>query len=77
MSRSAQTTLVSVRFRVEAKKTHFRDRNLKTKALFSKYSGKWPVQDLNPIPEVKLHIFIGLEHKARWGQGSGRSCSVI
>jgi hypothetical protein len=36
-----------VRFRVEAKKTHFRYGILK----FSEHSGRWPVQDLNCVPK--------------------------
>jgi hypothetical protein len=36
-----------VGFGVEAAKTHFRDRSLNMKALFSECPEKWPAQDVN------------------------------
>jgi hypothetical protein len=53
-----------VGFRMEAEKTHLRDRSLKMKALFSECSGRWPLQNLNCFPERRWYIFKGWEHKA-------------
>lgn len=59
-------TRVAVGFRVEAEKTHFRDRNLKMKALFSAHTERQPVQNLNCILKGDLYnIFNGQKHKAR------------
>jgi hypothetical protein len=50
---------------VEAKKTHFKDRNLKMKALFSAQAGR-QVQDLKYITKGRLYdIFIRREHQTR------------
>lgn len=45
-----------VEFRMEAKKTHFRYGSLKMKTLFSEQSRRWPVQDLNRVPEERVHL---------------------
>lgn len=62
--------LCFVRFRVEAKKTHFSYGSSKMKAWF--FSGRQPVQDLNCISRGSLYnIYIGWEDK---GEGSGVGC---
>lgn len=49
---------------MQAEKTHFRDRSLKMKALFSSPIGRQPVQDLNQVPEGRLcNILIGWGHR--------------
>ena len=53
------------------KKTHFRYGSFKMKALFSKYSGRQSVQDLNYVPKGRFYIFKGWGHKAQ------KNCSVI
>jgi hypothetical protein len=40
------------------------------KALFSERSARRPVQGLNHVPEGRLYIFIGWDHKTR-GIGVG------
>lgn len=45
----------TVGFGVEDKKTQFRYGSFKMKALFSESSGKWPVHDLNFVPERRLY----------------------
>lgn len=53
----------TVGFGVEAEKTHFRYGSFKMKALFSESSGKWPVHDVNRVPERRLYnVFKGWEH---------------
>lgn len=45
----------TVGFGVEVEKTHFRYGSFKMKALFSESSEKWPVHDLNRVPERRLY----------------------
>ena len=45
----------TVGFGVEVEKTHFRYGSFKMEALFSESSEKWPVHDLNRVPERRLY----------------------
>jgi hypothetical protein len=49
---------VSIGFEMEAEKTHFRDGNLKIKALFSECSGRQPVWDLNHVRGGRLYSIV-------------------